>query len=224
MRLARHFSVKSVFIVALTLFVVACSASAGFNFPRPTPGSLVLGETTMAQAVAKFGDPFSRRTVQSHHTQTHKPPGLRRAAVPGTFETIMYVYTYASGGPTPSMITTRVRSMSLSFWNGTLVFSSYLSTFADDSTDYDETRTSAFVRGQTTRADVVAALGQPGGEGIYPHVARQGTQLLSYQHYSSGPTRREPTVKNLELLFDASGRLEDIYFANEMRPLLQRDP
>ena len=54
----RRFASRS-FALALVLLMAAC-ASVGRDFPRLDPESLVFGQTTSSEVIAKFGPPQSR--------------------------------------------------------------------------------------------------------------------------------------------------------------------
>ncbi len=207
--------------IAVMLMTGAC-ASSGKDFQRPDPNSLVLGQTTLSEVLTKFGPPLSQTTSSSDtstgtpsRSQENRPAGLRRASVPGQIESLRYQYAHAAleGGGAIA----RVRQFTLAFWNGRLVQYNYSSSFENDSTNFDPAKVSSFTRGQTTKAQALSALGQPGGQAIYPAVAKEGTSELMYQYVVTGPRQAETTIKNLELLFDASDRLQEVLLLNEVR-------
>ena len=208
-------------VVVLVLLVTAC-ASSGRDFERPDPNSLVLSSTTKAESIARFGPPARQSSTSSANGsgatesgQDRLPPGLRRSEVPGVVERIGYTYSHASlaGGGAIG----RVRSLNLSFWNDRLVGYTFLSSFENDGTNFDENKVSSFVRGQTTRGQVESTLGHPGGESIYPLVAKQGTRALTYEYVIVGPKRGQATLKMVSLLFDSSDRLLETFVFSEIR-------
>ena len=205
--------------VVLALLAGAC-ASAGRNFERPDPSSLVLGSMTKSEAIARFGTPAGQTSISSgsgatNSSQDRLPPGLRRAEVPGLVESIRYTYAHAAFEGSGAI--SRVRLLSLSFWNDRLVRYNFSSSFENDGTNFDENKVSSFVRGQTTRAQVESALGHPGGESVYPLVAKQGTRALTYEYVIVGPKRGQATLKSVSLLFDSSDRLLETYVFSEIR-------
>jgi hypothetical protein len=214
------------FAVALLLALGGCGAS-GPNLQRSADG-LVLGQTTIAQVVAKYGQPSARTTTTSGSAGSGAqagpvalPTGLQHAPVPGSIEVLRFSQSQVSTpGLLVGVVDSQARSLTLWFWNDRLIYYSFSSSFAADTTNFDENRVSSFVRGQTTRADIIRDLGPPGGEGIYPYVAVQGTSMISYQYSqiaSSGTVLLgsgiTATGKLARFLFDASGRLLDTYIS-----------
>ena len=215
----------AVAVVALALMSGGC-ASSGRDLARPTPESLILGQTTLAEVIAKYGPPLGRTATSSDSpvgsdapTGDKRPAGLRPASVPGDIEILRYTYSQASRpGVVIGPAVVQGRALALSFWNSRLIYFGFTSSFNDATTDFDENKVSSFVRGQTSRADVIRELGRPSGEGIYPHVAREGTRMIAYQYLSNTSTgtsivgsKRVTTIKNVQFLFDSSDRLIEIY-------------
>jgi hypothetical protein len=202
----------------LALLCSAC-ASNGTNFAKPSPGFLVLGQTTETEVVGKMGPPTSRITSTrlaeppERPGEAGRPPALRHADVSGDFEQLRYSYSKAHpDGPTGDLIS-QGRHLYLTFYQGRLIRYLFTSSFPEDETKFDDARISSFVRGTTTKDDVIRALGAPGGEAIYPYVAKQGTKLIAYS-YSFIGLRNGGTLiaKQLDLLFDTSDRLEETAF------------
>src|SRR5262249_44463634 len=172
----------------------------------------------MADVIAKYGQPSSRTTSSSGSAarvaQSSLPSGLQPAPISGTFETLAYSYQRTS---TLSLLVGRIdsqgRTLTLSFWNDRLIYYGFNSSFQNDTTNFDEKRISSFVRGQTTRADIVRDLGSPSGEGVYPYVATEGTSMISYQYVASAGSPIVITIKRAQFLFDRSDRLIDTYIA-----------
>ena len=61
-----------------------------------------------------------------------------------------------------------------------------------------------------------SAVGTPGGQAIYPAVARQSTREYVWQYAVAGPRRGQTTLKRLELLFGPTERLEQIYLVTQV--------
>lgn len=206
---------------AVPLILTGC-APTGPNLQNSADG-LFLGRTTVRQVIARYGQPSVHTTsgAASRPTQAGRPGGLQHASVPGNIEVLRFSQTQVS---TPlllvGVVNTRGRSLALEFWNDRLIYYVFSSDFAADSTNFNETTISSFVRGQTTRADVIRDLGPPSGEGIYPHVAVQGTSMISYLYTelrSSGPVlvggALSARAKHAMFLFDASDNLLDTYIS-----------
>jgi hypothetical protein len=208
-------------VFALVLLAAAC-ASVGRDFPRPEPDSLVFGQTTISEMIGKYGPPQGRTKRSSDSAaaidqanNSELPAGLRRAAVSGDIESLTYLYARAASTGTSASASSRL--LSLSFWNDKLISYAYVSNFAGDNTNFDESKISSFIRGKATRSDILRELGRPGGEGVYPFIANQGNRTLSYQYVSntrsSGFISRttETSTKSVRFLFDASDKLIETY-------------
>jgi hypothetical protein len=177
----------------------------------------------LAEATVRFGPPRSRNVRRSLNPATVQvnagsPFATATAAkVAGTIDSLLYSYVEVS---TPGLVVgprhSHSKSLILAFWDERLVMYSFSSSFSRDAITIDENRIRTFVRGQTTRADVVQALGPPTGEAIYPFVEKDGTRLLIYQQASSDSSGATPLTtetvvrrKSFRLLFDAADRLVD---------------
>jgi hypothetical protein len=206
--------------IGLALLVGACM-STGHDFVRPDVSSLVLGQTTVADAIAKIGPPTTRNSSHSLNPVQGNPalearPGVKVTSIPGTNETLVYSYIHTA---VPGVIVGPVvggsRSLSLSFWNDHLVAYSFESSFETDSTRFDESAANAFVEGKTTRSEVLNQLGRPTGEAIYPYgLLKEGMRSVTYRSVireTKGwmPSATETTIHNktLRLVFDASDKL-----------------
>ncbi len=202
--------------------LAGCS-SHGQDFERPDPATLVLGQTTLADAIARFGQPTSRNVRRSlNPAPVQLGAGTAYAVttgarVAGTIDSLTYRYsTHSAPGVVVGPWTSRSKSLSLAFWDERLVYYSFTSTFSRDSPVHDENKLRGFVRGQTTRAEVIQALGPPTGEAIYPFVEKDGTRLLIYEQMTTDSSGATPLstetvtrLKSFRLLFDAADRLID---------------
>ncbi|MDF1794380.1 MAG: hypothetical protein P1U88_20880, partial [Thalassobaculaceae bacterium] len=94
------------------------------------------------------------------------------------------------------------RSQAFSFYEDTLVGHQFTSNFKSESTDFDESVVTSFKEGETTRADVVAKLGPPTGNWIYPMVEWPEDKAMRYG-YGFVDTRKASmprTVKRLTVV------------------------
>ena len=106
--------------LAPALLAVACVSGGEGNIPRPEPDNLVLGRTTIAEAIARYGQPRSRS---------------KRIGNAGDIETLDYLY--APHGTNGQLIRGDFRELSLSFWNEKLISHIYVSSFPSDFTRLD---------------------------------------------------------------------------------------
>jgi hypothetical protein len=209
--------------IALASLSGACS-STGRDFARPQPNALVLGVTTPADVLATYGEPAERTNepgnvamVDAFESLQPRPPGLKKAMVKGEIDRLRYSFTHATMVSLGDGATARIRLLDVSFWNGKLIAYNFSSSFEQDTTDFDDRKVSALVRGRTTASDVLNEFGSPGGQAIYPGVARQGTRQYAWQYAVAGPRRGQTTLKRLELLFGPTDRLDQVYLVTEIR-------
>lgn len=218
-------------LMTIVLSGVVGACSSGNDFDRPSAGTLKLGQATVADVVARFGQPASR-TVKIGDAAPYdgpdtpnRPIGLRPATVSGEILSLHYSHFESNVlgtlliGPLVPTVTTS-RSLILTFWNGRLISYSFDSNFDKDTSDFNESKAQGFIRGQTTMSEVIGRLGMPGGEGIFPRVANEGTRVLVYRYsrpilsYSSGYSSQS---KSIEFLFDSSDRLIESYATTSSR-------
>lgn len=152
------------FAAAAAVAIVA--GCAGTDFKRPDTQSLVLGKSTSGDVVRVMGAP----------QQTGE--GLKNDQKIRTFS---YVYAEATGAAAAPGVTP-ARALVFSTYNEVLVGQEFVSSFAQDSTNFDDTKIAAIVKGKSTRADVVALLGKPSGEFLYPMVKKQGDTGVAFNY------------------------------------------
>ena len=149
--------------IVLALVLTGC---AGVNFKRPEPSSLTVGKSTSSDVIAQMGTPTATGETTKN---AHKIKGMG--------------YSYAEKGITAArtdVIT--ARSMYFSIFNDILVGKQFLSTFKEDITEFDETKTPQIIKGKTTRDDVVKLLGAPSGEAIFPIIKTLGESAINYRY------------------------------------------
>ena len=153
---------KTAAVVALACLMTAC---AGTNFVRPADNAFLLGSTTKEQVIAQMGKPYSEGKV------------TKNGQVIDTS-----VYAYASGGASLAGGVTPARSAGFYYLNGTLIGQEFVSSFKEDSTDFDESKISSLQKGKSTKSDVIALFGKPSGNYIFPLVANKDDAGLVYQY------------------------------------------
>lgn len=151
------------FGLAVLALAVGC---AGRDFTRPTPESLVLGKTTYPEINGRFGSPFRESTVIKNEKT------LRMAS---------YAYATSGGEPLVGGVTP-ARGIDFAFLDQVLVSYQFVSSFKADHTDFDENKVPSIKKGVTTRDEVIAMLGPPGGMQIYPMVAGQDDTGLGWSY------------------------------------------
>ena len=189
---------KTILAGALAVALLGC---AGKDFVRPDSATLKNGETTYAQATERFGKPFSEGSA----TKNDK-----------TVKSISYAYASLGGRPAKEGVVP-ARAMALYFYNDTLVGYEFLSSWAEDSTDFDESKVNQIVKGSTTRAEVVQLFGKPSGYAIHPMIkaATGEAAVYVYMEVSGGPfTGRKTFRKQLLVTFDDKGTVTDVDFSS----------
>src|SRR5918994_96233 len=138
--------------IALSFAALALSGCAGSDFVRPAEGDFVVGKSTLADVTTKMGSPLQSGQLTKN-------------------EKLMKVSKYAyaaSGGESAHPGVTPARSLTFLFFEDNLVGKEFVSSFKQDSTDFDGQKVSSITKGKSTRQDVVALLGKPSGEAVYP--------------------------------------------------------
>jgi hypothetical protein len=176
------------------LAMAALFGCAGTDFVRPDAQELKVGQTTYAQVIAKMGQPRREGTVIKNER---------------TIKTASYAYAAAGGQPLHQGVTP-ARALGLYFEKDTLVGHEFISSWAEDNTDFDEGRIKDIVKGKTTRAQVVQLLGKPAGFYTHPMIKASPGEALVYAYVEvRGFT---PYSKVLVVTLDASGAVSDLEF------------
>lgn len=173
--------------------------TVGTEFARPPPDAIELGKTTFGQIVERFGKP-------GEETRLRKNGDLLRAIS----------YTYANDGqPTKVPNTLAMRQIVFMFSGDVVVMESYASSFASDSTDFDERRLNDIVKGKTRCAEVVEILGRPAERAIYPATNKPGESMIGYEfNYVKRPVLQFKTYKKeLQVRCDPAGVVSDVAYA-----------
>jgi hypothetical protein len=188
---------KSILAATLILGLLGC---AGKDFVRPDASTLKIGQTTYAQATATYGKPFAEGSM----TKNDK-----------TVKNVSYAYASFGGKPVKEGVVP-ARAMGLYFYDETLVGYEFMSSWAEDNTDFDEGKTSQIVKGTTTQGDLLQLLGKPSGYAIYPMIkaATDRAAVYTYMEVSGGPfTGRKTYRKVLVVTFDDKGIVTDVDFS-----------
>jgi hypothetical protein len=191
-------TIETAFLYALLAVLAAC---AGRDFVRPSPEAFKLGQTTYAQVVQQLGEP----QTTGEGLVNGKP-----------VKAIAYLYVRAGRGVLDDHVSPG-RALTCYFHNDTLVGQKYLSSFPADSTNFDETKISAIVKGRTTRAEVIRLLGTPSASYIPPMVPETAVEAIGYTYTVTrdrlfrGPAS---STKLLRLTFDDKGQVVEIDYTS----------
>ena len=154
-------SVMKFAVICLCVLLTAC---AGTNFVRVADDTMVLGQTTSEQITARLGSPYREGVVIKNDQQ---------------IQTSSYAYA-STGGEAAAAGVTAARSQGFYFFNNKLVGHEFVSSWKEDSTNFDSGKISQIKKGESIRSDVVRLLGDPGGKYIYPVIPSNAEDAVSY--------------------------------------------
>jgi outer membrane protein assembly factor BamE (lipoprotein component of BamABCDE complex) len=181
------------------LLLAGISGCAGTNFVRPDSDSLKNGQTTYSQVTAKFGQPRQEGSVIKNEQ---------------TLKTATYAYASMGGKPLNEGVTA-ARAAGFYFHNDVLVGYEFISSWAEDHTNFDESRIKDIVKGKTTRAEITQLMGKPGGYHIFPLIKAATGEAAVYAYMEvKGFT---PFRKELRVTFDNAGVVTDVEFSSSGR-------
>jgi hypothetical protein len=191
-------SIKTVLCIMLITIIAGC---AGRNFVRPTDDTFKLGQTSYSQVVGSQGEPRRVGTLLKNDKN---------------IKTITYAYAATGGEPSEDGVIP-ARAMAYYFENDILVGKEFVSSFKSDSSNFDDTRISAIVKGKTTRENVNQLLGRPSGSYIYPMVKATNGEALGYSYVTTrGGAFGGFKVfrKSLRVSFDQNNLVSDVEFSS----------
>jgi len=182
-------------VLALATTLAGC---AGTDFVRPAEGSLVVGKSTTADVTAKLGAPYQTGELTKNEKQLK-----------------VYRYAYAStGGEAAYEGVTPARALALTFYEDKLSSQEFISSFKQDSSDFDSSKVAKIVKNKSTKAEVIALLGKPTGEAIYPVIKGMTDKALVYSYSQFKGSVFSPNVfsKMLTVSFNAQDIVTDVEF------------
>lgn len=183
-------------IVAVVAALVMFSGCAS-NFVRPASDKLTLGKSTSADITSLVGKPTSQTD----------------SLVMNGEKTKVLTYYYNDGAKFWGLIIPQ-RTLSYTLFNDTMVGQEFNSTMDGESTEFDGKKSTAIKKGVGTKADVIALLGKPSGEVIYPVIKdKNGTGLVyaySYARFAGMLTMYNHYL--LLVTFDDKNVVEDVSY------------
>jgi len=157
---------KNMLKAIAAVVLLGLAGCAGTDFVRPDAESFKNGQTTYAQVLARMGTPRQEGTALVNDKNV---------------KTATYAYAAAGGAPRRPGVTP-ARAQSFYFFNDVLVGHEFISSFADDHSDFDEGKVQGIVKGKTTRAQLVQLVGRPNGAQIYPLIKSQKGEAATYSY------------------------------------------
>lgn len=187
-------------LLGLAMLLVGC-VSAGRDFQRPASQELVLGKTTYAELSQRLGPARSQSVSRVNDAD---------------LDMVNYGYAESGGRALVSGVTPG-RNLMFYFHKGVLVGHEFVSSFANDATDFDEGKIDAIQKGKTSRAQVIAMLGQPVGEYSPPMVKQEiGNRALGYLYVqvkaAGGFSPPKLHNKKLVVTLDANDVVTDVNY------------
>ena len=184
-------------VVTALLVLGGC---AGQDFVRSEAADLKVGKSTYAEVVAKMGQPRNTGEVLKNGQ---------------TIKTISYAYAATGGEPLQAGVIP-ARAMAYYFHGDRLVGQEFLSSFKSDNSNFDEAKVPGIVKGKTTRAEVISALGPPTSIFIKPIVKETSGEAIgySYQTTSGGVFSGFKFYrKTLVIAFDGADRVLEVDYS-----------
>ena len=185
----------------LALVVIATAGltgCAGTNFVRPAEGELVVGKSARAEVTKKMGDPWQTGELMKNDQ---------------SLKLAKYAYAATSGESAyPGVIP--ARGLTFAFFNDKLVSQEFVSSFKEDSTDFDGKKLASIVKGKSTKQDVVALLGKPTGEAIYPVIKGAKDYAYTYNYTQAKGTAFNMKFysKSCVVSFNDAGVVSDVEY------------
>ncbi len=155
---------KLIRMFAVITALVALSGCAS-NFVRPASEKLTLGKSTSADIANLVGKP----TMQNDN-----------AVINGEKSRVM-TYYYNDGAKFWGLIIPQ-RTLTYTLFKDTMVGEEFNSTMDGENTEFDGSKAIAIQKGKSTKSDVIALLGKPSGEVIYPVIKDQNGRGLVYSY------------------------------------------
>jgi hypothetical protein len=183
----------------LTAVLLVLAGCAGTDFVRPDTDAFRNGRTTYGEVVAKMGTP--RREGSAIKNEK-------------TVKSISYAYASVGGKPLHQGVTA-ARAIGFYFYNDILVGQEFISSWAEDNTDFDEKKVQHIVKGKTTRVELTQLLGKPAGSYIHPLIkATTGEAAVYVFAETSGSFNPKFFGKSLVVTFDADGVASELEYSS----------
>jgi len=214
---------KQLVVLLCAVICASCVATTGREFVRPTREAVELGKSTTSQIQAIYGQPYEQNTATISKGEVS---GTASPFDPAPMEGTLTGYTYylqqseapIDGGDSWA------KWVDFVFLNDRLYVYNYVSNFKTGSTQFDESQLSKLKKGTSTKEDVVALFGEPGGRAVYPFVYLPGTEKYLYKSFEIDKSSNQFKTKGLELVFDPKGTLLDFRFGSQAKALPKPPP
>ena len=185
-------TMKAFLSAAMFMTLLGC---AGQQFKSIESDKLTLGVNHVSEIKNAYGEPVGEGVITKNGKQIN---------------TLSYAYANAIG-ESDSNGGTAGKGQTFYFHNGTLVGYDFVSSYAEDSTDFDHSKIELIKSGETTIDEVTSLIGKAGGEYIYPLTRKESERAKVYLYNTvSGSFSLEVYVKQLFVYFNQSNVVTDI--------------
>lgn len=176
--------------IAVSALLAGCAPT---DFVKPDAQKIAIGKSTWQDVLATSD-------------QEHKPTEATLKDNDTGKEIRVMTFSYSKGADFWGMII-QSHNQNYFFNNNILIGQGYDSSIDNDSTDFDENKVPQIKEGVTTKAQVIALMGNPSGNAIYPMAKAPGdTELMYlYSHARFAGIATTTEVKSLKVSFNQSG-------------------
>ncbi len=184
-------------VLAATALLTGCAPT---DFVKPDAQKIAVGKSTW-------------QDVLTASDQEHKPTEAIFKDNDTGKEIRVMTFMYSKGADFIGMTIQR-HTQHYFFNNNVLIGQVYDSTLPDDSTDFDEDKVPQIKQGVTTKAQVIALLGNPAGNAVYPMAKVPGdTELMYlYSHARLAGIATTTETKSLNVSFDKNGVADRVQY------------
>ncbi|WP_444896811.1 hypothetical protein [Microbulbifer sp. SSSA005] len=189
--------VKGLVTVIFSLFVL--SGCTGIGTKPLGEKEVALGVDTEQSIKEKLGKPYEKGVFVKNNQQ---------------ILTLAYAYP-TTGKKAVSENISGTRNQGFYFYNDKLVGQDFVSSLAEDSTDFDESKVPLISEGQTSILEALDLLGKPSGEYQYPLISNKSEKAKVYMYSQTNKAIFQPASyqKVLILSYNTDGIITNVNFA-----------
>ena len=188
------------FISAVIGAVVLSGCAGTATFVKTPDDQLILGKTSEAEIRQQRGKPYQEGIA----TKNEKP-----------LKTLSYAYASA-GGEGNALDVTAAKSQNFYIFQDKLAGHEFVSSWKEDSTDFDETKIAKIQKDVTTRSEVIKIMGPPGGKYGYPLIPGREDEALvyAYNHVKGSAANLKRYNKLLVVSFNKQGIVTNVEYTS----------
>ncbi|WP_157953978.1 hypothetical protein [Microbulbifer sp. A4B17] len=186
-------------LITITFSLLVLSGCTGIGTKPLGENELALGVDTEQTIKEKLGKPYEKGVFVKNDQQ---------------ILTLAYAYPTTGKKPVNENIS-GARNQGFYFFNNKLVGQDFVSSLAEDSTDFDESKVPLISEGQTSIREAQDLLGKPSGEYQYPLISNKAEKAKVYMYSQTNKAIFQPASyqKILILSYNIDGIITKIDFA-----------